>query len=197
MIRLFWKGVSLALIGAVVVAWAVTLRPQALGGPAVFVAVRGSSMLPTYVHGDLVVVESASRYRIGEVVAYRVPAGQVGAGKIVIHRIIAGDGVRGFTLQGDHNTAPDPWSPKLGDMVGVATVRLPNAGRLIALVRQPAILAGLAAALVVTLILLQPPGRGRGKRPGRPFSGHAPRGVLRGRRTSAPASMPGSPYLPE
>lgn len=195
--RLLGRAVSLALIGAVVVAWAVTLRPQALGGPAVFVAVRGSSMLPTYRQGDLVVVESAAAYRIGEVVAYRVPAGQVGAGKIVIHRIIGGDGVRGFTLRGDNNTAPDPWSPKQGDMVGVATVRLADAGRLIALVRQPATLAALAASLVVTLVLLQPPGRGRGRRPERRFSGHALRGVLRWRRTSAPPPLPGSPYLPE
>jgi signal peptidase I len=195
--RVLWRAVSLAFIGAVVVAWALTLRPQVLGGPAVFVAVRGSSMLPTYVHGDLVVVESAAQYRIGEVVAYRVPAGQVGAGKIVIHRIVGGDGIRGFTLKGDHNTAPDPWSPKQGDMVGVATVRLPDAGRLIALVRQPAILAALAAALVVTLILLQPPGCGRAKRQDRQITGAAPRGLLRGRRTSAAPPLPGSPYLPE
>lgn len=164
MIRVLWKVVSLALLGAVVVVWAFTLRPQALGGPAVFVAVRGSSMLPTYQHGDLVVVESAAKYSVDEVVAYRVPAGQIGAGKIVIHRIIGGDANRGFTLQGDHNTAPDLWTPKQADMVGVATFRLPNAGRLIALVRQPAILAGLAAALMVTVILARPPGPSRGER---------------------------------
>ena len=161
MIRLFSRALTLTLIGGVVVVWAFTLRPQALGGPAVFVAVRGSSMLPTYQHGDLVVVESAAHYHIGEVVAYRVPAGLVGAGKIVLHRIIGGDATLGFTLQGDHNTAPDPWSPRQADVVGVATFRLANAGRLIALVRQPAILAGLAAALVVTVILIRPPGRWR------------------------------------
>lgn len=164
MIRIVGKAVSLALIATVVVVWAFTLRPQALGGPAVFVAVRGSSMLPTYEHGDLIVVESAGHYAAGEVVAYRVPAGQIGAGRIVIHRIIGGDAEHGFKLQGDHNTAPDPWSPKLADMVGVATFRLPNAGRLIALVRQPAILAGLAAALMVTVILARPPGPRRGER---------------------------------
>ena len=195
--RLLGRAISLGLIGAVVVAWAITLRPQALGGPAVFVAVRGSSMLPTYRHGDLVVVESASAYRIGDVVAYRVPAGQVGAGKIVIHRIVGGDGVHGFTLRGDNNTAPDPWSPKQGDMLGVATVRVADAGRAIALVRQPAMLAALAAALVVTLILLQPPRRGGSQRAHRRFSGHALRGVWRRRRTIAPPPLPGSPYLPE
>jgi signal peptidase I len=154
--RIVRRAIKLGLIGVVVVAWGVTLRPQAVGGPAVFVAVRGSSMLPTYQNGDLVVVESASRYAVGEVVAYRVPKGGIGAGKVVIHRIIGGDGERGFTLQGDHNNAPDPWFPKQGDMVGVAALRIPNVGGLISLIRQPVILAGLAAAMMVTLVMARP-----------------------------------------
>lgn len=161
--RTLWRASWIALVAAVVVAWAFTLRPQSLGGPAVFVAVRGSSMLPTYEHGDLVIVESAAHYRVGDAVAYRVPAGEIGAGKTVLHRIIGGDATHGFTLQGDHNTAPDPWSPKQGDMVGVATFRLPHAGRIISLVQQPVIMAGLAAAIMVTVILVRPPGPGRGE----------------------------------
>jgi len=156
-IRLLSRVLTITLIGGVVVFWAFTLRPQSLGGPAVFVAVRGSSMLPTYEHGDLVVVQSATHFRIGQVVAYRVPAGSIGAGQIVLHRIVGGDAVHGFTLKGDNNTAVDPWLPTEGDMVGTASVRLPNAGRLIALVRQPMILAGLAAALVVTVIIARQP----------------------------------------
>lgn len=163
MIRIVWTAFKVIAIASVVVAWAFTLRPQALGGPAAFVAIRGSSMLPTYQHGDLVVVHAAAHYGVGDAAAYRVPVGQIGEGKIVIHRITGGDGTRGFTLQGDNNSAPDPWSPKQADMVGVATFRLPNAGGLIALVWQPVILAGLAAALIVTVILARPPSRGRGK----------------------------------
>lgn len=157
MIRRVGKAASLTVVAAVIVVWAFTLRPQALGGPAVFVAVRGSSMLPTYEHGDLVVVESAATYHVGDVVAYRVPAGNIGAGKIVMHRIIGGDGTSGWRLQGDHNTAPDPWQPRQADMVGVAMWRLPNAGRLIVLVQQPVILAGLASAIVVTVFVARPP----------------------------------------
>lgn len=164
MIRLLSRALTVILLAGVVLVWAFTLRPQALGGPAVFVAVRGSSMLPTYEHGDLVVVQSSAQYHVGQAVAYRVPAGLIGAGKIVLHRIIGGDATHGFTLQGDNNSWPDPWFPKQGDMVGVATVRLPNAGRLIALVQQPVILAGLAAAIVVTVIIARPPGPRRGRR---------------------------------
>jgi hypothetical protein len=104
-----------------------------------------------------VVVESADSYEIGEVAAYRVPAGEVGGGRVVIHRIVAGNATTGFTLQGDNNTAPDPWRPRQVDMVGVAAFRVAHAGRIIWLVQQPAILAGLASAIVVTVVLAQPP----------------------------------------
>ena len=152
------KAASLTFVAALMVVWAVTLRPQALGGPAMFVAVRGSSMLPTYEHGDLIVVQSAPAYKVGDVVAYRVPAGEVGSGRVVIHRIVGGDATTGFTLQGDNNSAPDPWHPRQADMVGIATFRMSNAGRLLVLVQQPAILAGLASAIVVTLFLARPAG---------------------------------------
>jgi len=151
------KAASLTFVAALMVVWAVTLRPQALGGPAMFVAVRGSSMLPTYEHGDLVVVEAAERYNVGDVVAYRVPAGEVGEGRVVIHRIVAGDATNGFTLQGDNNTAPDPWNPRQAEMVGIAAFRVSHAGRIIWLAQQPAILAGLASAIVVTVVIARPP----------------------------------------
>lgn len=156
------RAASLTFVAAVMLIWAVTLRPQALGGPAMFVAVRGSSMLPAYEHGDLVVVQSAADYKVDDVVAYRVPAGEVGAGRVVIHRIVAGDATAGFTLQGDNNGAPDPWHPREADMVGVAAFRVPHAGRIITLVQQPAILGGLASAIVVTVVLARPP-RPRGR----------------------------------
>lgn len=164
--RFLWRAISVALLGILVLVWAITLRPQAIGGPAVFVAVRGSSMLPTYENGDLVVVEAASRYAVGEVVAYRVPAGEVGEGKVVLHRIVDGDAQHGFVLKGDNNSAPDPWSPNGGDMVGIATIRVANVGGVINLVRQPIILAGLAAAVMVTLVLARPlpPGAERTRR---------------------------------
>jgi len=165
MIRRLYRVATVAVIAVVVMLWAFTLRPQVLGGPATFVAVRGTSMVPTYQHGDLVVVESIGSYEVGQVVAYRVPAGEVGAGHVVIHRIVGGDATHGFAMKGDHNTAPDPWMPKQADMVGIASFRLANAGRLVSLVQQPVIMGGLASAIVVSVLLAQPP-RQRRKRPG-------------------------------
>src|SRR6266571_1992159 len=75
--------------------------PQSLDGRADWVLVSGTSMLPHLRTGDLVLVEHRSSYHVGEVVAYRVPKGQIGAGFVVIHRIIGGNGSTGWTMKGD------------------------------------------------------------------------------------------------
>lgn len=142
---------------AVLLFWAVTLRPQVLGGGAMYIVVRGNSMQPTYQTGDLVIVESAATFAVGDVVAYRVPSGEIGEGHVIVHRIVSGDATTGFGVRGDNNNAPDPWTPRIGDIAGKAWILVPGLGSLIAFVHQPVIAGGLAAAIMVSLILARPP----------------------------------------
>jgi signal peptidase I len=154
-------GRPVAIVAAVV--WFMILRPQWLGGPAMYVVVRGDSMLPAYQNGDLLVIVAQAGYSVGEPAAYRVPPGEVGAGHIVFHRIISSaDGH--YTLQGDNNAAPDPSTPSYHDMVGAVVVQVPHLGTLIASALSPTIAGGLAAALVVMYGVarpLPPPARRR------------------------------------
>jgi signal peptidase len=147
--RLFKFGTMVAVLTI----WVVILRPQSLGGPALYIVVRGSSMLPTYQTGDLVVMQAASDYVVGDVIAYRVPSGEIGEGKVIIHRITGGDGMNGFVVQGDNNNAVDPWTPRATDVTGKAWAVVPGAGRLVAIIHQPVIAGGLAAGVMVSLIL--------------------------------------------
>jgi hypothetical protein len=86
-------------------------------------------------------------------IAYRVPAGELGAGRLVIHRIVGGDGAAGFVVQGDDNPAPDPWLPKTAYVAGSAWLWLPGIGRAIAFVHQPAAAGALVVAVLVVISL--------------------------------------------
>jgi signal peptidase I len=145
-------GIALAVL--VCLFWAQYLRPQSLGGHAGYVLVSGKSMLPRYHTGDLVLVEHQSSYRVGELIAYRVPKGDAMAGAQVIHRIVGGNAERGFLVQGDNRTAPDVWRPKPRDIVGAKALRIPNAIVVLQFLRSPLFLALLAGLFVFVRMLL-------------------------------------------
>jgi signal peptidase len=118
--------------------------PQSLGGRADWVLVSGTSMLPRLHTGDLVLVEHQAGYHVGEVVAYRVPEGQVGAGHVVIHRIVGGNGRTGWKMKGDNRTAPDLWYPTDKDVVGAKLLRIPKAWLVLRFLHSPLLLGLLA-----------------------------------------------------
>jgi signal peptidase I len=142
--------------------WVLVLRPNALGGPASYVVVRGSSMLPGMSTGDLVIGQASESYQVGDVVAYRVPDGQIGDGHIIIHRIVGGDAAA-FTLQGDNNDAIDPWTPRDADVIGRAWIVVPGVGRLLAMLHEPVMLGAFAAAIVVAVAISRPASPRRSK----------------------------------
>jgi signal peptidase len=143
---------------AVLAAWFVFLRPESLGGSTAYLLVRGTSMLPTYETGELVVMRAQDHYAIGDVVAYHVPAGEVGEGHLVIHRIVGNQDGR-WIMQGDNNKSIDPWMPATSDIAGAAWVEVPAIGRFLAAARQPAVLGALASAFAVMAMLWRRPAR--------------------------------------
>jgi signal peptidase len=142
------KALSLLFVAALFAGWAIYLRPQALGGKAGYVLVSGHSMLPRYHTGDLVLVERRDSYRVGQVIAYRVPKGDPMAGAQVIHRIVGGNAEQGFVVQGDNRTAPDVWRPKPADIVGAKALRIPSAVVVLQFLRSPLLLGLIAACFV-------------------------------------------------
>ena len=142
--------VTLALIGS----WFVFLRPQFLGGPAAYVLVSGESMEPTLHHDDFVVVGRQDTYEVGDIVAYRIPEPDTGAGSIVIHRIIGGSAEDGYLLQGDNRTTPDRWRPRSTDVVGRSLVSVPRAATLLPFLRSPLIVAAFAGCMAFLFVYL-------------------------------------------
>jgi len=132
---------KLAALGALIAAGLWFGLPQGLGGRAEWVLVSGTSMLPHLHSGDLVLVEHHSSYHVGEVVAYRVPRGQIGAGHVVIHRIVGGNGKTGWTMKGDDRSAPDLWYPTNHEVIGAKLLRIPDAWFVLRIFHMPLLLA--------------------------------------------------------
>ena len=111
------------LLVVIAIGTLVALWPARLGGAVTHVSTQGSSMEPLFHQGDLVIVRSASEYRIGDVVAYRSRL----LDTVVLHRIIAVDQGH-FVLKGDNNSWLDAERPTTSDVIGRLWLRAPRAG---------------------------------------------------------------------
>ena len=129
------------------------LWPQSLGGKVSYVRVDGHSMDPTFHMGDLAIVHKQSSYRIGDPVAYKIPKGEFGAGAMVIHRLIGGDGVHGYTTKGDNRNIADEWHPRTSDIVGKVEYDVPFVGTKLAELTRPVYIGALVASLTVLVML--------------------------------------------
>lgn len=127
--------------------------PQSLGGKVAYVKVDGHSMDPTFHMGDLAIVRKQPSYNVGDAVAYRIPKGEFGAGAMVIHRLIGGDGVHGYTTKGDNRTMADEWHPRTADIVGRVRYDIPSFGDTLAELTRPVNVGGLVAGLTVLVML--------------------------------------------
>jgi len=132
--------------------WFALLRPGTLGGTTGYIVVTGSSMQPTLNPGDLAIVRSQSNYTAGDIIAFRVEQG------VVIHRIVAGNALKGFVTKGDNKKYADVWLPTPTSVIGKMWFDLPTLGIVLVWLRQPFHLA-LASAAVAFLVVLSWPKR--------------------------------------
>lgn len=151
-------AVTMAL-AVIVAGWAVLLRPTFLGGPVTYVIVTGTSMEPTVHPGDVLVMRRHRGYRVGDLVAYRVPVEGPFRDARVVHRIVGGSPEAGFVVRGDNRPTADLWRPRPRDVVGRAWLRLPGVGRFLLRLRSPLVVAGLAGSLAFVCVLTWPPRR--------------------------------------
>lgn len=78
---------------------------ELVGEEAIALPVRGRSMEPALHEGDVVRVRRASRFRVGDVVAF-----PDGGGRLVLHRVLGSyrrSGRRWLLTQGDGASRPD------------------------------------------------------------------------------------------
>jgi len=147
-----------------VVAWFLALGPAPIGGPATYVVVDGTSMEPTLVTGDLAVVRRSDSYGSGDIIAFRPRDAEPTSHGLVIHRIVGGSADEGFLTRGDNRTSEDPWRTRPAEIVGSVWFSVPQVGGYLARLRDPLVIAPLAAGITVFLVLLGG-GQGGGREP--------------------------------
>lgn len=138
---------SWLVFGAVVLAAWLVLGPTQLGGPASYVQVDGTSMEPTYSDGDLVLAKERASYDKGDVVTY--VADVAGTDFPVIHRIVKVKTDGTYITQGDNRDEVDGFHVHDGNILGESWLRIPRAGMLPDLFRQP-----LGIALITAMAVL-------------------------------------------
>lgn len=146
------RAATVALLAGAV-ACALLVWPGFLHGGTAYVIVSGESMEPALSAGDLVVTVRHRSYDTGDVVAYRIPRGEPGAGVLVIHRIVGGSAHSGYITQGDNRDGRDPWRPRPRDVVGAEGLSVPQVGLALAYLRTPLGLAALAGIVTALFIL--------------------------------------------
>lgn len=102
------------------------LWPSSLGGSTTLIIVSGSSMVPTLHDGDLVIARRGP-VSVGDIVVYQ-PVDLGGAR--VVHRLVGGNGVDGWQVQGDNNSWIDQWKPTSDQVVGRVVLRFGGGGRI-------------------------------------------------------------------
>lgn len=143
-------------------------RAGFVGSPISYAIVSGHSMEPALHAGDIVILQRTGRYGLGDVIAYRVPEGGPGAGLIIIHRIVGGNPGQGYVTKGDNKGTPDPWRPRMSEIVGRERLLAPKAGLAVGYIRTPLGFAGIAGLLTMAIALSGPKDRSK---PGRPRGG--------------------------
>src|SRR5215216_99036 len=145
--------INLVLLIALIAIW-IAFAPTLIGGRASYVVVNGNSMEPGFHRGDLVIVQTASTYNVGDIVTYR--NGELKA--FVIHRIIAIEQDH-YVFKGDNNSWIDTYRPTYDELVGKLWIHLPKLGKVIEWLRLPihmGLITGLLGGILMAGIIMKP-----------------------------------------
>lgn len=152
--------VNLALFAALAAIW-IAFAPTLIGGRASYVVVNGNSMEPGFHRGDLVIVQAASIYNVGDIVIYR----NAELNAFVIHRIIAIEQDR-YVFKGDNNSWIDTYRPTRAELIGKLWVHVPKLGRAMEWLRSPihmGLTTGLLGGILMAGIMIKPKQHGKRK----------------------------------
>src|SRR5215212_10863351 len=151
---------NLILLVALAAIW-IAFAPTRIGGRASYVMVNGNSMEPGFHRGDLVIIQAASIYNVGEVVIYR----NAELNAFVIHRII-GIEQDHYIFKGDNNSWIDTYRPTSDELIGKLWIHIPKLGKALEWLRLPinmSLTTGLLGGIFMASRMIKPKHHRNGK----------------------------------
>jgi signal peptidase I len=142
-----WRGATIAVAGLL---WGF-FAPPALGGSTTVLMVRGTSMLPRFHTGDLVLVRKGDAYRVGMLAAYDALPFHA----VFFHQIVGRAGNR-YVFKGLNNRVADPYHPPASEIIGAYWFSIPTVGLWLQFWRQPGNAALLVAATALVAAATSP-----------------------------------------
>src|SRR6266496_1993700 len=145
--------INLVLLAGLVSIWR-AFAPTLIGGQASYVVVNGNSMEPGFHRGDLVIVQAASIYNVGDIVIYR----NAELNAFVIHRIIAIEQDH-YVFKGDNNAWIDTYRPTRDELIGKLWIHLPRLGKAMEWLRAPihmGVTTGLLGGILMVSTIMKP-----------------------------------------
>jgi len=124
-------AVNFIMVISLIAMW-IVFAPTRIGGRASYVIINGNSMEPGFHRGDLVIVQTALKYEVGDIVTYS----DAKMGAYVIHRIIETNQDY-FILKGDNNSWIDAYHPIRNEIVGKLWIHIPKLGKTMEWLRVP------------------------------------------------------------
>lgn len=116
------------------------------------VVVQGTSMIPTYFEGDLILVKGvadSNDIQLQDVIVFHSPYNW---DTLIIHRVVekieTSEGII-LRTKGDNNPVRDPWQLQEEYVVGLVLQQIPYMGSVITAIRSP-----LGASIVFSLLVL-------------------------------------------
>lgn len=120
--------------------------------------VEGTSMVPTYLDGDLLILQgvSSEKIQIGTVIVFHSPNNW---GQFIIHRVTneqTSESHLYFITKGDNNCCDDPWRVPAENIIGVVVpnIRIPVIGKLVLTLQSPIGLL-ISGTLIIVIIVLE------------------------------------------
>lgn len=129
------------LVLLVLAAATIYLWPANFGGNTHIIVVQGHSMEPKYHIGDALIVKPIADPKVGDIIVFRIPDGEAGAGTNVVHRVyrFREDGT--IQTKGDNRDTPDMWRLTKKDVLGTPLFMVAQAGTVVGWFRSPMLIA--------------------------------------------------------